>query len=210
MAYDNSRLQSKNSTETSNSQRTKRRYQMYFKLIDLYREHECLWMESHKDFFNFDLKENAWEEIANEMTGSVHPIPNVDRWKTLIHTLRYKVQLEQLHQQEAKFYNQVEELPPKLRYSDKLQFLLKHMFDRKEQKLQESTTAIPLDTAEEVPQESLAAKCMRMGREKVKTRVSFSHKLKMLESLRNRRRSTLTLTPEAFDRLKSTGKRRFT
>ncbi|KAL7741159.1 hypothetical protein ACLKA6_018184 [Drosophila palustris] len=124
--------------------------------------------------------------------------------------MRYKVQFEQLHEQEAKFYNQVDELPQKLCYSDKFHFLFKHMFDRKDHKLPASTTTIPLDKAEELPQESLAAKCMRMGREKVKTRVSFVHKLKVLENLRNRRRSTLLLSPEAFDKLRSTGKKRTT
>ncbi|XP_034474700.1 uncharacterized protein LOC117781925 [Drosophila innubila] len=210
MANINQRLQSSNSASTSDRLRNKRRLQMYLKLIDLYSQHECLWMENHKDFFNFALKENLWEEIANQMISPLNPIPNVDKWKRLIHILRYRVQFEQVHQQEAKFYNQVDELPRKLCYSDKFHFLFKHMFDRKDQSLQPSTATMPLDKSEEQPQESLAAKCMRMGREKSKTRVSFSHKLKAMESLRNRRRSTLLLTPEAFENLKSTGKKRST
>ncbi|KAH8263564.1 hypothetical protein KR044_010543, partial [Drosophila immigrans] len=164
------------------------------KLLELYKSRECLWMESHKDFFNFALKEKMWEEIASKMVGRKHPNPNVNRWKRIIHTLRYRVKLEQLHEEEAKFNNQVDELPPRLSYSDKLQFLFKHMFDRKETELPGSMSS--------VTQESLAAKCMRLGRDKVKGRVSFTHKLKVLENLRNRRRCTFTLSPEAFVKLK--------
>ncbi|XP_060650157.1 uncharacterized protein LOC132787240 isoform X1 [Drosophila nasuta] len=189
------------------SLRTKRRHEMYGKLIDLYKRRECLWMENHKDFFNFALKEEMWEEIANAMVGPRHPYPNVDRWKRLIHTLSYRVKLEQLHEQEANYSNQFNELPPRLSYSNKLQFLFKHMFDRKDKELPESMSSIPVDKFEGVTQESLAAKCMRLGRDKLKSRISFSDKLKVLENLRNRRRRTFTLSPEAFARLKFTGKK---
>ncbi|XP_064539618.1 uncharacterized protein LOC135429284 [Drosophila montana] len=179
--------------------RTKRRWRFYFKLLDLYRKNECLWMENHKDFFNYDLKAEIWQQIAEEMTTTAHRVPTPERWKQLIVKWRYKVQLDQLRRQEAQFFNKVDELPPKLRYSDRFQFLIKHTFDRK--KPVKKDVPAPVSEAESVPGESLAAKCMRLGRSKSKTRTFFGQKLQTLEHLRNRRGGTMSLTSEAFHRL---------
>ncbi|XP_043070341.1 uncharacterized protein LOC6562637 isoform X2 [Drosophila grimshawi] len=127
-------LQSNSSFSLTNlaslSKRRKRKWRHYFKLIDLYKKNECLWMENHKDFCNFALKEDIWEKIAIQMTNRAHPNPVPEKWKRLVVRWRYKVQLEQLHKEQARFYNKIDVLPPKLRYSDQFQFLLKHMFDR--------------------------------------------------------------------------------
>ncbi|XP_030565433.1 uncharacterized protein LOC115765847 [Drosophila novamexicana] len=180
--------------------RTKRKWRLYFKLIDLYRKNECLWMENHKDFFNYDLKAQIWQQIAEEMITTAHPVPTPERWKQLIVKWRYKVQLNQVRRQGAQFYNKVDELPRKLLYSDRFQFLIKHMFDRK--KPVKKVVQAPAESeAESVHGESLAAKCMRLGRSKSKSRTFFGEKLQTLEHLRNRRRGTMSLTSEAFHRL---------
>ncbi|KAH8412086.1 hypothetical protein KR222_010093 [Zaprionus bogoriensis] len=180
------------------SARARHRLQMYLKLINLYREHECLWMENHENFCNFQLKESVWLQIAETMATSQRPEPDPDKWKRKIHKLFYNVHMQQLHEHEARHLQLMkEELPPKLWYSDKLQFIFKHRFDRRSH----SVEAKPVRPAILKTSESLATRCMRLGRDKARHGVSFSRKLQALETLRNRRRGMLILTPEAYSEL---------
>lgn len=60
-----------------------------------------------------------------------------------------------------------------------------------------------------MPVKGLASKCMRLGRSKNMNRVSYSHKLKAFETLRNRRKGNLVLTPEQFSNLQLAEKKLF-
>lgn len=93
------------------------------KLIALYADHECLWNQFHKDFFNLPLKERIWEAIAEEMKPDSPP----DYWKHMIYRLRYSVALERIREMGAKHMGQTK--VKKLFYSDNFQFL-NHMFSR--------------------------------------------------------------------------------
>lgn len=119
-------------TASVRSARTRKRLVTYTKLINLYRAHECLWMENHVDFFNFALKDEIWDAIAEKMLAltPAQLEPNPDKWKGLIHKLRYKVEMQKVNEEKLKFLKKLEELPRRLFYSDKLQFLSKHRFDR--------------------------------------------------------------------------------
>lgn len=50
---------------------------------------------------------------------------------------------------------------------------------------------------------------MRLGRNKNKNRVSYSHKMKTYETLRNSRQGTFILTPEQFGYLQLAEKKLF-
>ncbi|XP_030380630.1 uncharacterized protein LOC115628584 isoform X2 [Scaptodrosophila lebanonensis] len=95
------------------------RMRRYIKLIDLYEKHECLWNQFSKDFFNFELRNKIWSEIAEQMKKNSSP----DTWKCILHSLRYNVEIERLREQEASFYNMRVELAPKLVYAEKFKFL---------------------------------------------------------------------------------------
>jgi len=53
-----------------------------FKIINLYRQSECLWNFKSSNYKRTDLKNKAWQEIAKEMTK------NVDEVKKKIKNLR--------------------------------------------------------------------------------------------------------------------------
>lgn len=117
-------------TASVRSARTRKRLVTYSKLINMFRAHECLWMENHVDFFNFELKDEIWDTIAEKMLALTPKQlePNPDRWKSLMHKLRYKVEMQLVNEEKAKFLK--EYVPRRLFYSDKVQFLSKHRFDR--------------------------------------------------------------------------------
>lgn len=94
------------------------------KLIALYADHECLWNQCHKDFFNFEHKERVWEAIADEMRLDSPP----DFWKHEMHRLRYNVELERLQEQQAKSLGQ--NFKAKLFYAPNMNFLMNRMFAR--------------------------------------------------------------------------------
>ncbi|XP_068151239.1 uncharacterized protein [Drosophila tropicalis] len=193
-------LSSSSSVPTIASLESKKKVKKYLKLIELYKDHECLWNECNKDFFNFELKEQVWEFIARKMKRDSDP----NEWKYLIHKLRYNVQREKIHEQEARFNNTVNKLRPKLSYSDKFQFL-NHMFDRK----RVAGESIPSTSLRNLAarasgsigsgggqrQESLT---IRYSRTKKKTTPLHSHKLKALQSLRDSYSNNFIFTPEAF------------
>lgn len=109
----------------------KRKWRNKFKLLDLYKQNECLWMENHKDFLNFELKDELWDQVAQEMCCHEKSIPKPDKWRHLVIKWRYNVHLEELHKQKAIHFDTLDELPRRLRYSDRIQFLINHTFDRK-------------------------------------------------------------------------------
>ncbi|XP_022224433.2 uncharacterized protein LOC111075450 [Drosophila obscura] len=165
-----------------------RRMKKYLKLIDLYKGHECLWHQCNSDFFNFSLKEKVWQEIARKMKKNSES----ERWKFLIYKLRYNVELERIHQQEAKFQPDID-LDPPLEYSQKFQFL-NHMFDRKWGKS-------PLPTETTNSHRSACFLLLDSVRKNCSKVTSYASKLKDLENLRNNKCSKLSLTPEAFHRI---------
>ncbi|XP_017858479.1 PREDICTED: uncharacterized protein LOC108610723 [Drosophila arizonae] len=183
------------------SKQAKRKWRYKFKFLDLYKEKECLWMENHKDFLNFELKDEVWEQLAQEMCCPERPHPKPDKWRHLVIKWRYNVQLEQLRKQEAKHFDKLNELPRKLRYSDRLQFLIKHTFDRKKNVQAVTPVARTPEPLTSPTQESLAAKCMRLGRCKSKLHTSFGQKLRTMEKIRNKRCCTMCLSPEALHRI---------
>ncbi|XP_070067918.1 uncharacterized protein [Drosophila takahashii] len=156
------------------------------KLIALYEDHACLWNQCHKDFFNFERKDQIWEAIANEMKADSPP----GFWKHMIHRLRYNVDLERIQEQSAKFSGDT--VPPKLYYSDNLAFL-NHMFNR--EKIIPARAIIKSSgvTLEKNPSRNLPV------REKPKSRTPISEKLASLEKLRNHQASKF-LFREAFQK----------
>ncbi|BFF94494.1 uncharacterized protein DMAD_12109 [Drosophila madeirensis] len=165
-----------------------RRMKKYLKLIDLYKGHDCLWHQCNSNFFNKPVKEKVWKEIARKMKKK----SDTNRWKFLINKLRYKVELERLHQQEAKFQPDIE-LPPKLEYSDKFQFL-NHMFDRKWGKS-------PIPTETPIPHRSACFLMLNSARKDCSKVTSYASKLKALGNLRNNKCSRLSLSHEAFRKM---------
>ncbi|XP_016989345.1 uncharacterized protein LOC108051683 isoform X2 [Drosophila rhopaloa] len=160
------------------------------KLIALYEDHKCLWSQCHKDFFNFERKEQVWEAIANEMKMDSPP----EFWKHMIHRLRYNVDLERIQKQEAKFSGGTAQ--PKLFYTDKLQFL-NHMFDRERKSLPKENLKSSVVILEKLPSRNL-----RQVRENPKPPTPITEKMASLEKLRNHHSSKLVLTPEAFQKMK--------
>lgn len=133
-------------TASAKSSRSRRKLIMYTKLINLYNGYECLWMENHEDFFNFALKEEIWSAIAEKMLPLTpkEEEPNPERWKSMIHKLRYKVELENLVEEKAKFYNEPYWPPKRRLYKEKLKFLSRHRFDRKARTDTEPTVSNPV------------------------------------------------------------------
>lgn len=122
-------------TASAKSTRTRRKLLMYTKLISLYKSYECLWMENHANFFNFALKGEIWDAIAEKMLLLTprDQEPNPEKWKSLVHTLRYKMELEKVNEEKAKYFKEPY-LPPKRKlYTEKLKFVSTHRFDRKAQ-----------------------------------------------------------------------------
>ncbi|KAH8269361.1 hypothetical protein KR018_007477, partial [Drosophila ironensis] len=164
----------------------------YAKLIALYADHECLWNQFHQDFFNLALKERIWEAIADEMELDSSP----EYWKHMIYKLRYKVELQRLHEREARFLGEPQE--EKLYYSDNLQFL-NHMFSRgkkeppRDLSLQGASSGVTLDKR--------SSRTARPTRIKPKPRVSFVKKIAAFEHLRNHPHSKFVLSREAFHKM---------
>ncbi|XP_017855022.2 uncharacterized protein LOC108608246 [Drosophila busckii] len=183
--------------------RAKRRQKTHLKLIELYKQNECLWKETDKDFFNIEHKECVWEDIAEQMASNpakAYP----EKWKGVIHKLRYKVQLDQLRADQAKLFKApLDELPQKPLYAAHLDFLSKK-FDRKSKKpALANLDSVSLASCASKQPESLAAKCMRLGRNQFKKCASMTQKLKSLEDLRNSNCSMMSLTHEALHKLKN-------
>ncbi|XP_023170576.1 uncharacterized protein LOC111599211 [Drosophila hydei] len=178
----------------------KRKWRNKFKLLDLYKQNECLWMENHKDFLNFELKDELWDQVAQEMCCHEKSIPKPDKWRHLVIKWRYNVHLEELHKQKAIHFDTLDELPRRLRYSDRIQFLINHTFDRKKT-VQVGPRALTPDSLTTAHQVGLAAKSMRLVRCKSKLQTPFGQKLRTMEKIRNKRRSTMSLSPEALHRL---------
>ncbi|XP_017082463.2 uncharacterized protein LOC108115489 [Drosophila eugracilis] len=163
-----------------------------FKLIALYEDQKCLWNQCHKDFFNFDRKEEVWEAIANEMRQD----SPTGFWKHMIHRLRYDVELERVQEQGAKFSGG--KVPPKLPYSDNLQFL-SNMFRREKESPPEVAPMQLKSSGANL--ERHVSKNLRPVQNKPKTRTPITEKLASLEKLRNHHHNKLVLTPEAFRKM---------
>ncbi|KAH8282544.1 hypothetical protein KR054_008320, partial [Drosophila jambulina] len=163
------------------------------KLIALYADHRCLWNECHKDFFNFDHKAQIWEAIAEEMQQNS---PS-DFWKHEMHRLRYNVDLERVKEQEAK--SKGEQFKSKLFYKDHLHFL-NHIFSREKEIV---SLEIPLHTpSSRGTLEKLPLKPKGIIKEKPKPEAKISEKMASLDVLRNHHCTPLTLTHEAFKKMR--------
>nr|NP_724314.2 uncharacterized protein Dmel_CG31627 [Drosophila melanogaster]AAN11100.2 uncharacterized protein Dmel_CG31627 [Drosophila melanogaster] len=161
------------------------------KLIALYEDHKCLWNQRNKDFFNFELKDRIWDAIADEMKADS---PS-GFWKHMIHKLRYKVEMERIQEQGAKFSG--ESPQPKLFYSDNLLFL-NHMFDREGGK---PPREIPMHLKPSGPTlEKNPSRNLRHVQEKRK-RTPIREKMASLEKLRNLQNSKFVLSRDAFQKI---------
>ncbi|XP_017043854.2 uncharacterized protein LOC108089894 [Drosophila ficusphila] len=159
------------------------------KLIALYEDQESLWNQCHKDFFDFERREQIWKAIAEEMKKDSPP----EFWKHMIHRLRYNVELESIQEQEAKHSGTP--VKTKLFYADKFLFL-SHMFHREKGSPPKERVKwiIPRtgDALEKSPSRT---------QEKQKSRTPIMEKLATLEKLRNYQRNKLVLSPEAFQKM---------
>ncbi|KAH8410188.1 hypothetical protein KR009_007910, partial [Drosophila setifemur] len=175
------------------------------KLIALYADHECLWNQFHKDFFNLPKREVIWEAIADEMILDSPP----DFWKHMIHRLRYNVELERLHELEAKRMGK--KVANKLYYSDSFKFL-DQMFLKKKI---DPPKIIPLNAPSSgvILEKKTSSRHSRPPQEKAKPRYSFSDKLATFERVRNHQHCNLVLSQKAFrkmQRITSEGVKLFT
>ncbi|KAH8323221.1 hypothetical protein KR067_001886, partial [Drosophila pandora] len=162
------------------------------KLIALYADHECLWNQFHKDFFNLPLKDRIWEAIAEEMKPDSPP----DYWKHMIYRLRYSVSLQRIQAMAAKHMGQTQS--KKLFYSDNFQFL-NHMFSREKKEPSKDLSLYAPSSG--VTLERKSSRGAKPVREKPKSRVSIIKKMATFDQLRNHRHSNLVLSQEAFHKM---------
>ncbi|XP_017107174.2 uncharacterized protein [Drosophila bipectinata] len=162
------------------------------KLIALYGDHECLWNQFHKDYFNLPLKARIWEAIAEEMKVDSPP----DYWKHMIYRLRYNVEIEKIQEKAAKHMGQTP--AKKLFYADNFHFL-NHMFDREKKGPPRDLSLYTPSSAATVEKKS--SRVTKPVRDKLKPRISFIRRIAAFEALRNHRHSNLVLSQEAFRKM---------
>ncbi|XP_037815031.1 uncharacterized protein LOC119605792 [Lucilia sericata] len=84
-------------------------------LISLYRQYECLWNTSHEDYNNYEVKQNAWQDIAASCDKEV------DEVKKKLKNLRSAYVSEKKKSEKSKDHGI--DYKPNLFYYHELEFL---------------------------------------------------------------------------------------